>query len=128
MTDPGARQRNSLSPTRRASIVSVMTRQGSEPARIVRDGAGFRLAKPADLTAETWPTRSAAHHAVRNKLKGRALAPGGGRPPTCFGMIRRISGFMCAGLLAASGLDLMVLLADVRTPLGFILTASFIAV
>jgi hypothetical protein len=40
--------------------------------RIVRDGAGFRLVKPAYLTTETWLTRAAAHHAVRNKLNGRA--------------------------------------------------------
>jgi hypothetical protein len=38
-------------------------------ARLVRDGDSFRLAKPAGLTSETWPTRAVAHRAVRNKLK-----------------------------------------------------------
>jgi hypothetical protein len=40
-------------------------------ARLVRNGAGFQLAKPADLTVETWTTRSAAHHVVR-KMLGQA--------------------------------------------------------
>jgi hypothetical protein len=43
-------------------------------------------------------------------------------------MFRRSLSFMAAGLLTATGLDLLALLADVRAPLGFVLVAAFIAV
>jgi hypothetical protein len=44
------------------------------------------------------------------------------------GMIRRSLSCMCAGTLAATGLDLLALLVDVRAPIGFAVVAAFIAV
>jgi hypothetical protein len=43
-------------------------------------------------------------------------------------MFRRSLSCVCAGLLTATGLDFLALLADVRAPLGFALVAAFVAV
>ena len=49
-------------------------------------------------------------------------------PPGGCGMFRRSLSCVCAGLLTATGLDFLALLADVRAPLGFALVAAFVAV
>ena len=61
-------------------------------------------------------------------MKGGAPGAGPGSLPTCFGMFGRSLSCVCAGLLTATGLDFLVLLADVRAPVGFVVVAAFVAV